>query len=359
MDYKANFLYVTHNVDGDRANFDTLNTVDRNDDDFFPNAQLRYKYTPWGDVRMAYSKSIIRPDYQAIIPNTYYVPGTGSVNGNTLLKPTISDNYDINFSFYNNKIGLFTIGGFYKKMQDVFFQTNIYFQNLNLYNVSFPDSNTWKKLGFDDRDQWPARADVITTYLNNPNPAYVKGLEVEWQTHFWYLPRPFNALVLNVNYARVWSEMEYQLIENSQESYTYIDEFGRIRIGTRYLTTDTIRTARLLNQGNHILNVALGIDYKDFSGRLSFNLQGDVVSQIGARPEEDRYTGNLYKWDITLQQKLPIPGLSVALNGVNIFHNVRKVYQKFPNRIGGSIKENLFQTSYAPSIFDLNIRYSF
>jgi hypothetical protein len=89
MDYKANFVYVTHNVDGDCALYDTLNTVNRSDDDFFPNAQLRFKYANWGDVRIAYTNSIIRPDYKAIMPNTYYVPGTGSVNGNTLLKPTI------------------------------------------------------------------------------------------------------------------------------------------------------------------------------------------------------------------------------------------------------------------------------
>jgi len=231
---------------------------------------------------------------------------------------------------------------------------------LHLYNVSFPDSNAWQALGFDDRDQWPSKADVITTFLNNPDPAYVKGIEIEWQTHFWYLPRPFNALVLNVNYARVWSEMDYQQIENWQETYTYIDPVtGRLRTGTLFHTTDTVRTARLLNQGDHILNVALGIDYKDFSGRLSFNLQSDVISYIGERPEADQYTGNVYKWDITLRQKLPIPGLSIAFNGVNIFHNVKKEYQKFPNSEGGSIKENLYRTTYSPRKFEFNLRYSY
>ncbi len=42
MDYKANFVYVTHSVDGVCLLFDTLNTVNRNDDDLLPNAQLRY-----------------------------------------------------------------------------------------------------------------------------------------------------------------------------------------------------------------------------------------------------------------------------------------------------------------------------
>jgi len=359
MDYEANFIYVTHNVDGDCKLFNdetNLNTVNRNDDDFFPNLQLRYKFSDWGDVRAAYTKSIIRPDYRAIIPNTYYVPGTGSVNGNTKLKPTISDNLDFNISVYRNKIGLFTLGGFYKKMQDVFFQTTIYYQNLSSYNVSFPDSSIWKELGFQE-NQWPVKSDVITTYLNNPDPAYVKGLEFEWQTNFWYLPRPLNALVLNINYARIWSEMDYQQIQNTEETETYIEN-GRVKTRPVYITTDSVRTARLLNQADHILNVALGIDYKGFSGRLSFNLQGDVISYIGTRPELDQYTGNVYKWDITLKQQLPVEGLSIAFNGVNILHNVRKVYQKFPNALGGSINENLFRTTYQPRIFELNLRYS-
>ena len=357
MDYNANFVYVTHDVDGDAALFDTLNTVDRNDDDFFPNVQIRYKYTDWGDVRMAYTKSIIRPDYRAIIPNTYYVQGSGSLTGNPKLEPTISDNFDLIFSFYHNKVGLFTVGGFYKKMQDVFFQSDLFYQNLSSYNASFPDSNAWKELGF-KKHQWPARSDKITTFLNNPDPAYVKGLEFEWQTNFWYLPRPLNALVLNINYARIWSEMDYQQIQNREVLYTYVDDKGRIRTGTHYVTTDTVRTARLLNQADHIVNVAAGIDYKGFSGRLSFNLQGDVISYIGTRPEVDQYTGNIYKWDITLQQQLPIEGLSIAFNGVNIFHNVRKEYQKFPNFVGGNANENLYRTTYAPRKFELNLRYS-
>jgi hypothetical protein len=153
--------------------------------------------------------------------------------------------------------------------------------------------------------------------------------------------------------------MDYQQIVNSQETYTYYDSRGRLRTGTRYVTTDTVRTARLLNQGDHIVNVALGIDYKDFSGRLSFNLQSDVISSIETRPEADQYTGNVYKWDITLHQKLPIKGMSIAFNGINILHNGSKAYQKFPNAIGGSINENLIRTTYGPRKFELNLRYSF
>ena len=99
MKYNANNTYVTHEVYGDALNLDTLNTINRNDDNFFPNAQLRYKINEWSDIRVAFSQGISRPDYTAIIPNTYFVPGADAHAGNTQLKPDISTNYDIAWSF--------------------------------------------------------------------------------------------------------------------------------------------------------------------------------------------------------------------------------------------------------------------
>src|SRR5690606_5028022 len=48
---------------------------------------------------------------------------------------------------------------------------------------------------------------MIDTYVNNPYEGRITGFEVDWQTNFWYLPRPLNSLVLNVNYTRLSSEM--------------------------------------------------------------------------------------------------------------------------------------------------------
>jgi Outer membrane receptor proteins, mostly Fe transport len=348
MDYKANFVYVTHSVDGQGIAYDTLNTVNRNDDNVLPNVQLRYKFTDWADLRLAYTNSLSRPDFQAIMPNVFYDQGTGEA-GNSKLKPTLSKNYDASLSFYNNEIGLFTIGGFYKNLDNVFFQTIIYYQNLSHYSVSFPDSAAWNSLGIHP----PGPSDQITTYVNNPHPAHIKGLEVEWQTNFWYLPKPFNALVLNINYTRVWSDMDYQQVRNIDSSY----QSGRF-ILHKYITVDTVRNARLLYQGDNILNVALGVDYKGFSGRVSFNLQGNVITTVGSRPELDQFTRNIYKWDLTLQQKLPIEGLSIAFNVENLTHSPTYTYQKFSRSPGGPIVDNLATTIYGPTNFELNLRYS-
>ncbi|MBN1300516.1 MAG: TonB-dependent receptor [Melioribacteraceae bacterium] len=361
MDYTATNFYVTHPVDGNGRELDTLNSVNRDDDTFFPNVQLRYKFTDWSDIRVAYTQTISRPDYQAILPNTYFSPGLTNRAGNPKLKPAISTNLDVYLSFYNNEIGLFTVGGFYKEIQDVFYQTPIFYRNLSYFNVSFPDSAFWRSQVTSSSPNGitpPAPSDRVTTYINNPDPAKIKGLEIDWQTNFWYLPEPLNSLVFNINYTRVWSEMDYQQLRNEVIREQYIDPVtGRIKFRETYLTTDTVRTARLLNQGNDILNIALGVDYKGFSGRISFNMQGNVIYSVGVRPEDDQFTGNIYKWDFTLKQELPWEGLSVSLSGINIFHNATKTYRKFRRVVDGPISDHELSTAYYPRIFELNLRY--
>ncbi len=352
MDYDGKFVYCTHSVYGYGVVFDTLNTVNRNDENFFPNAQLRYKITDWADLRLAYTKTISRPDFKAIMPSTYFEPGGYAISGNTSLKPAVSTNYDAYMSFYDNKIGLFTVGGFYKKIEDTFFQTAVFYQNLEQFNITFPNDEVFDNL----KAQSPTPSQNINTYVNNPHPAYVRGLELDWQTSFWYLPKPLNNVVFNINYTRAWSDMDYQQIRNL--SSTVRDPVTN-RPKTVYTTSDTIRNARLLYQGDDNLNVALGVDYKDFSGRLSFNLQGDVITSVGARPETDKFTGNIYRWDFTLNQKLPFEGLSVSLNGVNIFNNATLTYQKFRRAIDSGVITNKQSISYSPRIFQLNLRYSF
>ena len=87
-------------------------------------------------------------------------------------------------------------------------------------------------------------------------------------------------------------------------------------------------------------------------------MQGNVITTVGSRPEEDQFTGNIYKWDFTIKQQLPIDGLSISLSGVNIFHNPIETYQKFRRTIDGPISDQLRSVMYTPRTFELNVRYT-
>ncbi|HTX20007.1 MAG TPA: TonB-dependent receptor [Bacteroidota bacterium] len=368
MNYNANFTYVTGGVYGDGISTEVGNvrdaygnlmpskfyTVDRDDNNVFPDALLKYKVNDWSDVRFAYTNGISRPDYLAIIPKTYFVQDYNTIEfGNPILKATTVQNFDLGVSFYSNEIGLFTVGGFTKKLDNVNLPVTFYYEFAPNYNIPVPDSATWATY----RLTPPFPTTPLTTTVNNNHPAYVKGLEFDWQTNFWYLPKPLNSLVLNINYTKCSSEMDYHQV--IAKDSTYLDSHHHSVI-VKY-NTDTVRTARLLHQPNDILNTALGIDYKGFSGRISFNLQGNVINYIDpqGRPETDQYTGDIYRWDFTIKQQLPIEGLSIALNGLNIFHNPIYTYQKFRRDVNSPITENLQSVLYAPTIFEANLRYSF
>jgi TonB-dependent receptor len=360
MNYDANFVYVKHSVDGD-AN-DTTRSVDRTDDTFFPNAQLRYKFTEWGDIRAAYSKSISRPDFLAILPNVYYPKSDDALAGNPGLKPSIATNYDVYLSLYSNKIGLFSLGGFYKEIDDVFFRTQVYYPHLSYYGVDFPDSAEMVNAGLGILPAaLPGSSNKVTTYVNNPNPAYIKGLELEWQTYFWYLPKPFNVLVLSANYTRTWSDMDYLQIETKDTTITYIDpKTGKPRTRTEYQTIESVRkNTRLVGQADHLVNVALGVNYKGFAGRISFRLTDNMLSYVGIRPEEDEFTRTVTRWDISLKQKLPIKGLSIGFEGINIFHSPTETYKVFRRSSDTPIIENTATTQYEPRKFSLYLRYNF
>ena len=374
MNYHANFTYTIHNVYGDAIstevgtiwdNPDTLYhsvpaswyNVDRVDINYFPDVHLKYKVNGWSDIRFAYTTGIARPDYLSIIPKVFVFPGNSFEVGNPKLRPTTAKNFDIIASIYNNEIGLLTIDGFYKELKDVMFTTGIYYGSLPdlASNVNIPDSAFMK-----DRFNYTTRPqDVVNTSLNNPNLGYIRGIEISWQTNFWYLPQPLNSLVLDINYTKSNSNMDYRIFRNVVTTIYDTLPSGRIQQKTFFSTNDTVFNGRLVQQANDVLNVALGVDYKGFSGRLSFNMRGNVLNSVGTRPEESSYTGNIYRWDFTLKQELPVDGLSIALNGINIFHNGIKSYRKYRVNPNAPITENLVSVLYPPTIFQANLRYSF
>ncbi|MCA1803056.1 MAG: TonB-dependent receptor [Rhodothermaceae bacterium] len=316
FDYDANFVYNTHSGWGDvvnidarephvRAMADSLTNVKRGYGHFFPNVQARLEITDWMDVRAAYTRSILRPDFRMQMSNVT----RGATSGQDAALPE---------------------------------------------EVSFPGPEVWEAMGF----SVPESSYRVWTYMNNPHNAYVHGFEIDWQTIFWYLPKPFNTLVLNTNYTRNFSRMDYQLITFREERDLTVRP-PRIEL----VEEETIREGRLLYQGDDIINVALGVDYKGFSGRVSYRFQGDVITNVGDRSEYDRFNENVSGWDFSLRQRLPIDGLSLSLSGVNITHNPTRTYRYFQRFEDGQLQENptnqLNRVQYGARNFILGLRYDF
>jgi TonB-dependent receptor len=273
-------------VGGPYFHYDTTLTVSHAY--WLPNVSLRYKPLSWFDLRLSYTKTLAYPDYNAIIPRIDIATG-GSIGWNNYrLVPSRSTNYDAYCSFYSNEVGLFTVGGFLKQIDDLIYPWTFYVSGANALPYYPPGLGATTPTGTYN----------VATFVNNPYRIDNWGLEFDWQTHFWYLPRPFDGFVLNVNYTHVFSEARYP--------YTDSRRVGRV---IEYV--DTSFTDRLLYQPNNIVNLSIGYDYLDFSIRVSMLYQANIFTGPNYWPQLRTNTSAYRRWDIAIKQKLPWFGIQL------------------------------------------------
>ena len=273
-------------------------TITRNNEYFLPMIHLKYQVFDWFDVRLSYTKTLARPGYARIIPR-YTIYSNSIYWNNAYLKPERATNYDVYFSFYGHKIGLFTLGGFYKTIKD-----KIFYKSTFLYNDSLAavyDLPAYVK------------GRQLNGFINNPNPSELYGFETEWQSNFWFLPGLLKGLVLTVNYSHIFSQAKYprtvQIVKNVPFPFPHTEVVGNL---------DTTYTARLIDQPTNIFNLMLGYDYKGFSIRGSMQFTSDVFRSTNFYEELRTTTKALTLYDLSIRQKLPLKGLQFYLNWSNI-----------------------------------------
>ncbi len=165
----------------------------------------------------------------------------------------------------------------------------------------------------------PKDGALLNTFVNSPYKAFVRGFEIDFQHGLWYLPEPFNGIVLGVNYTHIASKATYPWRND-----TTIIVPPR---STKVVTLDRTRAGRLINQPDDVLNAFIGYDYEGFSGRLSFLFQGNSVSYIGPFAEQDGFTEDYFRIDASVRQKLPMAGLQVFLDVSNLNNRMNEATQ--------------------------------
>ena len=273
FEYDAAQGLVANSRQTDAVRRDT--TVTGSYDHLLPAIHLRIKPTSWFDVRLARTETLSRPNHFDYSPREIVNSNGNSVSrGDPGLRPSESTNYDVFLSFKSNKLGLLTLGGFTKDIDGLIYRQIVPLLDPEAANLPID-----------------YRGFTLNEPVNNPFTTEVKGFEVDWQTSLSFLPKPFNGIVFNVNYARIDSETQYPRSLTRREGFTL----------TRI---DTFRVGRMINQAKDIANFSLGYDLAGFSGRVSMLVQGESLSGIGTVPELDRFTGTYVRWDLSLKQQI-------------------------------------------------------
>ncbi len=276
---------------------------------WLPQMHLQIKPTDWVSLRLAYTNTLSRPDYNLLAPRVLFKPSSlNIVYSKTDLKPSLSKNFDAILTFYDNNYGLFTIGGFYKEIENFIYTRRA---------IMHPNTSTQPSdFGLDEgMAGW-----TITYPLNSPNKAYIKGIEFDLQTQLSFLPGVLKGIVLSSNLTFMDSKTQYNetLIMRAVNPNYGVDGDMRRFIN---VNVDTAYTDRLLRQPKVLVNFSLGYDYKGFSGRISYNYQDDILIAEQHRTDgaDKESTLPFSKWDLQLKQRIT-PKLDIFYSMTNILN---------------------------------------
>ncbi len=253
---------------------------------FMPHLHAKYKPLEWFDLRASYSTTLARPDYNYVIPFTL-VNRNGDLvitEGNPDLKASVSTNYDFYATAYSGTYGLLSFGVFRKDIKDAFYPFIV-----GLNNDSLAVAYGFPATGFGGAE--------LTTYSSSP-VSYVQGFEVDLQSNLNFLPKPFNGLVLNINYSRLFSETTINsFYEESRLAGTFPFIYTIVEIFPYQ------RDVKLVGQAAHILNASLGYDIKGFSARVSTSYQGTKLSGYSSSADKDRFNQGFWRFDAAIKQR--------------------------------------------------------
>lgn len=150
--------------------------------DVFPGVNVRYDYSRNIIVRAAVTTSIGRPDYNQLAPYTNLDSGAKTVAlGNSSLKPLKSTNYDAALEYYLPTQGLVSVGVFFKDIKHP-----IYTQvRAGVAGESFAGTTI--------------DPSYAVTQFVNASSAELKGIELNAQSQFPFLPGAWSGLGAGVN----------------------------------------------------------------------------------------------------------------------------------------------------------------
>lgn len=228
-------------------------------------------------LRAAWSNTIGRPNYTDIVPRRELdfdeaTPGVfrGSISeGNPDLKPFESMNLDFSAEYYLTPAGIISLGLFYKDIQNPIYNRTV--------------------------DQIDATVDgqffslLSTTRPENASSGKIKGIELNYQQQFTFLPSPLDGLGLSANGT---------LTESSTEVFGRADDIPFFR------------------QSDSLGNIALFYEKYGFSARLALAHRSGYLEALNL-PGLDLYVADRNQLDFKASYRIR--------DGVEIFGSVLNI----------------------------------
>jgi len=217
-------------------------TVSKSYNNFMPGIHVKYDLSENQVVKFAWTNTIARPNYFDLVPYANYSPDDETLErGNPNLVPTTSMNLDLMFENYFKSIGLISIGGFYKNIDNF-----IYTQTLQ--NYTDPQFGT------------------VVSYSTpeNGGSANVTGLEASFQRQLDFLPGLWKGVGVYLNYTFTTSSTD----------------------GVEGRENDDLK---LPGTAKNMFNASLSYESKKLVVRVSLNYASDYIDEFGGSNFSDIY----------------------------------------------------------------------
>jgi len=266
----------------DEGDFQSISPVDgtSNFGVLLPHLHLHYRIGTESNIRAAFSRTLARPNYYDIVPYRLILQEDREIEmGNASLKPTRSWNFDVMYQTFFPSLGVFSIGGFYKNLDDYIY----YFR----------------------QDEPYGGETYFVTQPRNGESASLWGIELNFQNRLSFLPPPFDGLGLIAN-------------------YTYIDSQAVFpdREGEK---------ANLPGQSKNVGNFALSYEKGPFSARVSLNYHGRYIDEVGDTASEDVIYDNHLQLDFRANLRITRT-VSFYVEMLNLTNEPLRYYQGVSSR---------------------------
>ncbi len=278
-------------------------------DDYLPSASARVRFTDKLQLRLAFSKTVTRPDFNALNPSVviasagsgFEVSGSG---GNPSLTPVRSKNYDASLEYYLNPTSSITFAGFYR--------------DVNGFVTNFSTAETFN--GQNARISRPYSAGSGT----------LKGLEASFTTFFNFLPQPFDGFGTQINGTYIKGTESFsvpgvpvtsgEFPGVSKYSYNLIGFYEKDRISvraaynwrSRYITNYTSSgggggglQSREYNDAISRLDISASYQLTDH-----FTLTADATNVL-RKPFRDYYGSPIYPRDVRYEDAVYSAGIRI------------------------------------------------
>ena len=268
----------------------TVISVNQGDtyDFWLPGVHGRHALTENLILRESFNRSYGRPRLTELSKGREIDDEGNIEDGNSQLKPALSDNFDIQLEYYTKRGGLYSIAFFYKEIENFSFEQVFDFTDIGSDGVPIRD----------DEGRFEYEQPVNGTNATN------KGIELIARQQLFFLPGPWAGLSLG--FSATFSDSKATIPNRTDRSDLTLPGFS-----------DRIFTAT--------------IDYawSGFSARLDYRFRGDFIEGLGDDIESDEFFAEGDRLDAEIAFRIR-PGIVIYASGTNLTDEPQVSYQGFP-----------------------------